>query len=77
MWNSYSRLRFSKGESKALQAMVLAVFGAVDYPLASCMLVHDLEIDFKWELVCKFDIMENRFCHCFNYLNAYAIAYIL
>ena len=29
---------------QALQLIVLAVFGAVDLPLASCMLVHFLEI---------------------------------
>ena len=56
-----SLLGYSTGEFQALQQIVIAVFGAVDYLLASCMLVHFLEIVFemKWLWVCKFDIMEN------------------
>ena len=30
-----------------MQLIVLAVFGAVDLPIASCMLVYFLEIQFK------------------------------
>ena len=39
-----SLLGCSTGEFQALQLIVLAVFGAVDEPLASCMLFHFLEI---------------------------------
>ena len=35
---------YSSREFQALQLIVLAVFGAVDEPLASYMLVHFLEI---------------------------------
>ena len=35
-------LRYSAGEFKALYLIVFAVFGAVDKPIASCMLVHFL-----------------------------------
>ena len=34
----------SAREFEALQLTVLPVFGAVDYPLSSCMLVHFLKI---------------------------------
>ena len=37
---------YSTGEFQALQLIVLAAFGVVDQPLASCMSVHFLEIDF-------------------------------
>ena len=40
-------LGYSTGEFQALQLNVLAVFGAVDYPLASRVLVHFLEIELK------------------------------
>ena len=40
----HSLLGYSTGEFQALQVTVLAKFRAVDYPLASCMLVHFLEI---------------------------------
>ena len=36
----HSLLGYFKGEFQALQLIVLAAFGAVDWPLASCMLVH-------------------------------------
>ena len=39
----YSQLEYSTGEFR-LQLIVLAVFGSVDLPLASFMLVHFLEI---------------------------------
>ena len=41
-----TQLGYSAGEFQALQLVVLATFGVVDYPLASCMFVHLLEIDF-------------------------------
>ena len=41
-----TQLGYSAGEFHALQLIVLAAFGVVDSPLASCMLVHLLEIDF-------------------------------
>ena len=40
----HSLLGYSTRGFQALQLIVLAVFGAVDYSLASCMLVHFLEI---------------------------------
>ena len=43
----YSRLGYSTGEFQALQLIVLAAFGVVDQPLASCMLVHLLVINSK------------------------------
>ena len=39
-----SLLGYSTGELQALQLIVLAAFGAMDEPLASCMLVHFLGI---------------------------------
>ena len=41
-----TQLGYSAGEFQALQLIVLATFGVVDYPLASCILAHLLEIDF-------------------------------
>ena len=41
-----SQFGYSAGEFQALQLIVLVVFGVVDLPLSSCMLVHLLEIDF-------------------------------
>ena len=41
-----TQLGYSAGEFQALQLIVLAAFGVVDYPLASCMLVYLLEIEF-------------------------------
>ena len=38
------------------------------------MLVHFLKHSFKLQLVCKFDIMENNFSHCFDSLYAYTFA---
>ena len=40
----HTLLGYSTGEFQALQLIVLVAFGAVDYPLAPCMLVHILEI---------------------------------
>ena len=37
-------LGYSTGELEALQMIILAEFGAVDKPLASCMVVQFLEI---------------------------------
>ena len=39
---------YSTGEFQAVQLIVVAVFGAVDLRLASCMLVHFLEKSLKW-----------------------------
>ena len=41
-----TQLGYSAGEFQALQLVILAAFGVVDYPPASCMFVHFLEIDF-------------------------------
>ena len=41
-----TQLGYSAGEFHALQLIVLATFGVVDKPLASCMLVHLSEIEF-------------------------------
>ena len=41
-----TQLGYSAEEFQALQLIVLAAFGVVDKPLASCMLVHPLEIAF-------------------------------
>ena len=41
-----TQLGYSAGELQALQLIVLAAFGVVDEPLASCMLVHLWEIEF-------------------------------
>ena len=41
-----TQLGHSAGEFQALQLIVLAAFGVVDEPRASCMLVHLLEIEF-------------------------------
>ena len=43
MSDLYTQLRYSTGEFQALQMIFLTVFGAVDWPLASCMLVYVLE----------------------------------
>ena len=40
----HSLLGYSTGEFQALQLIVLVAFGTVDWPFASCMLVHFLEI---------------------------------
>ena len=40
----HSLLGYCTGEFQALQLIVLAAFGAVDWPPAPCMLVHLLEI---------------------------------
>ena len=40
----YSLLEYSTEEFQALQLIVLAALGAVDYPLVPCMLVHLLKM---------------------------------
>ena len=50
----------------ALQLLVLAVFGVVDQPLASYMLARVLEIWFRLQLHCKFEIMECTVFIVFN-----------
>ena len=40
----HSLLEYPTGEFQALQLIVLAAFGAVDLPLASCMLIRFMEI---------------------------------
>ena len=40
----HSLLGYSTGDFQALQLVVLVVYGAVDKPLASCMLVHFGEV---------------------------------
>ena len=39
------------GEFQALQLILLVVVAAIDQPLASCMLVHILEIQFEMIVV--------------------------
>ena len=70
-----TQLGYSAGEFQALQLIVLATFGVVDLPLASCMLVHLLEIDFKQQLGCRFDIMDS--ISSFFCILTYAIIYVL
>ena len=41
-----TQLEYSAGEFQASQLIVLAAFGVVDEPLASCMFVHYLKIEF-------------------------------
>ena len=41
--------------------MLLAAFGSVDEPLASCMIVHFSAHIWKWELVCKFGVIFHIF----------------
>ena len=54
-----TQLGYSAGDFQALQLIVPAAFGVVYQPLASCMLVHLLEIDFKPQFGCRFDIMDS------------------
>ena len=42
-------------------AILLAAFGAVDEPLASCMIVHFSDHFSKWKLVCKFGVLFHIF----------------
>ena len=44
MSNLYSLLGYSTGELEALQIIAVAVLGAMDKQLASCMVGHSLEI---------------------------------
>ena len=64
MSNFYSQ----PGECQALQFIVLRRLVPRIKPLNSCMLVHFLTMSFKWQLVCKFDIMENNFFSLFVFL---------
>ena len=68
-----SHLGCSAGEFQALRLVVLAVFGAVDWPLASCVLVHLWSSGLKRWWVCKFDtvvILFHYFWVCFTCLGA-------
>ena len=53
-------LGYSAGVFQALQLNLLVAFGAVDKPLASCMMVHFMFMFLKWQLVCKFRIVEGN-----------------
>ena len=53
-----THLGYSPGEFQALQLIVVAAFGVVDSPLASCMLVHFFKSTFKQQLGLRFDIMD-------------------
>ena len=73
-----SLLGYSTGEFQALQMIGLAVFGAVDWPLASSMLVHLLKI--KFEMIVSLQIWHNgeqRFSLFLNmfYIYRYASHY--
>ena len=77
MSNLYSQLGYSIGEFQALQMIVLVVFGAVGWTLASCVVVHILGISFKRQLVGIFDITENALFIVFDTLNAYVFTHVL
>ena len=47
MLNLYFQQGYFPRVFQAMQLMVIAVFGAIDQYLASCMLVHFLEFSFK------------------------------
>ena len=65
-----TQLGYSAGEFQALQLIVLAAFGVVDKPLAFCMLVHLWKSNFKQQLGCRFDIMDNEsYFLCFDICN--------
>ena len=73
MLYSDSLLGNSTGECETLQLIVRVVYGAVDYPLASCMFVHFLfwKWNLKWLWVCKFHKLEVSFFTaliCFTYI---------
>ena len=73
MLYSDSLLGYSTGERETLQLIVRVVYGAVDYPLASCMFVHFLfwKWNLKWLWVCKFHKLEVSFFTvliCFTYI---------
>ena len=48
-WTPYFHRWYSTGEFQALQLIVIAVFGAVELTLASCIMVHFLEVKFEME----------------------------
>ena len=48
--------------------ILLVAFGAVDKPLASCMIIHFSAHILKWELVCKFGMMEWDFIYLLLFL---------
>ena len=75
--NLYAQRGYSTREFQALQMIVLVLFDTIDYPVAPCMLVYSLKISFKRHLVCKVNIMENNFFHCFQFAFVYVFAYIL
>ena len=64
--NLYFQLGYSTEKPRAWQISIFVVFGVMDQRLASCMLVHFLEINFKWQFVRKYDIMEMPFFIVFN-----------
>ena len=47
--------------------ILLAVFGAVDEPLASCVMVQFQVYVSKWKLVCKFEILDRNFLLMFSF----------
>ena len=49
---------FITEEIQSLQLVLLAVFGTVDESLGSCVMLHFEVCVLKWQLVCKFGIME-------------------
>ena len=68
-----SLLGCSTGEVQALQLIVLAVFGALDYVCWSTFWKSGL----KWLWVCKFDIMENNFFIVLDYVCRYLFTIVL
>ena len=54
-------LRIINRGVSGLALILLAAFGAVDEPLASCMIVHFSAHISKWELVCKFGVIFHIF----------------
>ena len=70
--NLYSELDCSTVEFQVLQLIVLMlVFGVVDNPLASCLLVHILEIKFWMKAGLQILHNENAFFHYFCSVYAY------
>ena len=55
-----TQLGYSTWEFQALQLIVLAAFGVVDYSLASCMWVHFRISTFQQQLGGRFDIMDSK-----------------
>ena len=63
----YALLGYSTGEFQVLQLIVLAMFGAVDYPLASCGLVH------FWKFSLKCLTQWRTIFHCFRLCFTYIL----